>query len=212
MFNFIFLGIVAALIIGVAINVSLDIQKKWTDSTHFIVGGVVFGICLIMIRIMNPILYVNVWFIVSLVALAYSTTYYLLYKDFMAKYKDLKLGFWQYMSLSARNSKITIVENPTEDTIRNMTRDLLFSQEMKEVTKIWYEDRPEQGAGWGWFAIIWNFALFVLITLGVFSEGSIENVFYALIWDNSELKSFVVATIFLILLGVIFSIMKKKIS
>ena len=188
MFNYVLFGVILAFLVGFVLWLALNAQNKWTDTTTFIIAGIVFGIGLLVIRNLNYLWYIDQWLNFFLGVLAYCITYYIFYSDFKSKYKNLKLGFWEYMSLSAQNTKIIISDSSAENTLRGISRDIFASEQIKEITKIWYEDKPEQGAGWGWFAIIWNFALFVVIAIGTSMQQSLGDVFNMMVKDNDELK------------------------
>ncbi len=86
-----------------------------------------------------------------------------------------------------KNAQVVIKDASVEDALKGISRDIFYSDQMKEITKIWYEDKPERDEFGGWLTLIWNFMLFTGCALFVASQNSLTDLFYSILFSD-EMK------------------------
>lgn len=183
MFIYVFFGVVFSVIAGSLVSITLVSGKKWADSTIFIIAGFLLGLALMLLRYFTGILALNT-FNFYLAAFAYILVYYIFYKDFDTEYKNLSMNFFQYIGFMVKNAPILIKDASAEDTLKSISRDVFHSNQIKEITKVWYEDKPEPDAFGGWLVLLWNFLFFTGITVYIASLNSLTDFFYSILFSD----------------------------
>jgi len=186
MFFYVVFGIILSVIAGSLTSMVLNNYKKWSDSTIFIIGGFLFGLALMLLRYITGMWALNT-FHFYIAAFAYILVYYIFYKDFVSEYENLSINFFQYIGFMVKNAPVLIKDASAEDALRGISRDVFYSDQMKEITKIWYEDKPEPDAFGGWLVLFWNFLFFTGITVYVASLNSLTDFFYSILFSD-EMK------------------------
>jgi len=165
-------GVLLALVSGALAKSILQSQKKWTDTFTFLWIGVAFGIVLMLLKNVLGYWYVETWVNVTIGSIAYIFTYHTFYREFKGKIPNVNVGFLNFIHLNASHGKVTIEEVSAEDTLSDVARDIFYSDELKKMTKDLY-DNTEEGAFWGWGAILLNGLLFVGTVAGIAAQYSL---------------------------------------
>jgi len=183
-------GFLLALLCGAIAKSVLKAQKKWTDTFTFLWIGIAFGIILLLFRSILGIWYVETWVSISIGTIAIVYTYFLFYKDFKEKFPGANVGILKFMHLKVSSGKVTFQEVSAEDAISDVARDLFSSDRVKEMTKDLH-DNTEEGAFWGWSALLLNGMIFVGTVAGVATQVSLDSFFtkwFAELSGNSDFK------------------------
>jgi hypothetical protein len=151
------------------------------------IAGFALGACLLAINISYGYWLENSNYFV-LGGLAYLITYYSFYLEFKSKFKSLRIGFWRYMVFMAKNLEVLIKEASVENEIRNMFRDEFYSEQAKEITKVWYEDKPEKSPFGVWLGLFLNLFYFTGIMVFVASQNSFIDLLYIFTIVSDEIK------------------------
>jgi len=176
--------------------------------------GIAFGVVLLLVRDFFGFWYIAIGVNVFIAITAYMYTYYAFYKEFKNAFPGVNLGFFNYVNLKASHGKVSIQEVSAEDTLKEVARDIFTSEQVKEMTKSLY-DNTEEGAFWGWGAMIINGLFFTSFTAGVAAQNSLGTFFASwlgAIMGDSDIKVLVWAFIIiggLVLVGKIFGLDKK---
>lgn len=187
MFGYLFFTLFLSLLTAVLVWFFLSSNNKWLSSIYFMIAGFTLGACLLALNTSYGFwLDSSNYFVFG--GLVYLITYYSFYLEFKSKFKIVKIGFWQYMMFMTKHLEVLIKEASVENEIRNMFRDEFYSDQAKEMTKIWYEDKPEKSPFWVWFGLFLNFFYFAGMMAFVASQNSFIDLLYAFAIVSDEMK------------------------